>query len=236
MHQPKNILVADADPLWRGRMVEALASPRLAVAAVETGLDALAHALREKPAVIVAELVLPGLTGLGLTRALREDAALHDVGIVMVTDHTNEQDRVLAFESGVDDLLPKPFFDRELASRVLAVLRRSGPAQPAYGPLEDLAPSLVSLRPSDACVLVNGERVELTPREFDLLSSLLRHAGRVVTRRQLLLDAWGSDAAQTDRLVDAHVKAIRRKLGPAKDCVETVRGVGYRFTDRFGSG
>ena len=231
MHQPKNILVVDADPVWRDRMVEALASPRLVVSAVETGTEALEHARREKPDVVVIELALPGLTGLGLTRALREDAALHAVGIVMVTDHSKEQDRVLAFECGVDDFLAKPFYGRELASRVLAVLRRSGPPSIAHGPLDGIPRGMVAVRPSDASVLVNGERVDLTPREFDLLSSLLRHAGRVVTRRQLLIDAWGDDAAQTDRLVDAHVKAIRRKLGPAKSCVETVRGVGYRFTD-----
>jgi DNA-binding response OmpR family regulator len=231
MQQPKHILVVDGDPEWRDRMIEALASPRLTVTAVGGGNEALELAMREKPDAVVLEMVLPELTGLGLTRALREDAALCSVGIVMVTDHLREMDRVLAFEAGVDDLLAKPFFARELSSRVIAVLRRSGPAQSAAGSFSPVPRGIVTLHPSNACVLVNDERVELTPREYHLLASLLRHAGRVVTRRQLLLDAWGDDSGQTDRLVDAHVKAIRRKLGPAKQCIETVRGVGYRFAD-----
>lgn len=231
MQQPKNILIAEADPVWRQRMQEALASPRLSVEAVASGADALEHSMREKPDVLVTEMVLPGLTGLGLTRSLREDAALCSVGIVMVTDHLGEMDRVLAFEAGVDDLLAKPFFARELSSRVHAVLRRSGPPRPAQSRFEPRPTGLLALHPSSGSVLVNDERVDLTPREFHLLTSLLRHSGRVVTRRQLLIDAWGDDSAQTDRLVDAHIKAIRRKLGIAKRCIETVRGVGYRFAD-----
>jgi two-component system alkaline phosphatase synthesis response regulator PhoP len=233
MNAPKHILVADADPAWRERIVESLGDLRAAVHAVASGGEALELALREKPSAVVTELVLPELTGLGLTRILREDAAMKDVGIVMVTDHANEIDRVLAFESGVDDLLAKPFFARELASRVQAVLRRSEPergARPHYAP----APrGLVTLHPSSGSVLVNDERVDLTPREFHLLAALLRHAGRVVTRQQIIAEVWGGEAEPTDRLVDAHVKAIRRKLGPAKQCIETVRGVGYRFSDIY---
>lgn len=231
MHSSKHILVAEADPAWRARMVEALGAPRAEVHGVESGREALEHALREKPDVLVTELVLPEITGLGLTRALREDAALRCVGIVMVTEHVSEIDRVLAFEAGVDDLLAKPFFTRELASRVAAVLRRSEPGRGAPRRFLPEPAGLVALHPSTGSVLVRDERVDLTPREFQLLSSLLRHAGRVVTRRQLILDVWGEESDQTDRLVDAHVKAIRKKLGPARECIETVRGVGYRFSD-----
>jgi DNA-binding response OmpR family regulator len=151
----------------------------------------------------------------------------------MVTDHASEIDRVLAFEAGVDDFLPKPFYGRELASRVGAVLRRSGGAGerhevPGYDPA---AHALVSVRAADGAVLVGDRRIDLTPREYHLLTSLISQAGRVVTRRQLIALVWGSDSAHTDRVVDAHVKSIRRKLGEARDCVETVRGVGYRFSD-----
>jgi DNA-binding response OmpR family regulator len=212
-------------------MAESLAALRATLYPVASGAEALEVALREKPDGVVTELVLPEMTGLGLTRCLREDAALRDVGIVMVTEHAAEIDRVLAFECGVDDLVAKPFFGRELASRVQAVLRRSEPdrsARPRHAP----APrGLVTLHPSSGSVLVDGARVDLTQREYHVLSSLLRHAGRVVSRQQLIAEVWGGEADPTDRLVDAHVKAIRRKLGAAKVCVETVRGVGYRFAD-----
>lgn len=231
MQTPKHILIADADPVWRERMLEALRSARLSAEAVASGRDALERAQRAAPDVLVTEMVLPELTGLGLTRSLREDAALRSVGIVMVTEHNSEMDRVLAFESGVDDLLGKPFFARELASRVSAVLRRSEPGRSSQRRFAPEPAGLVSLHPSTGSVLVNDERVDLTPREFHLLASLLRHSGRVVTRRQLIVDVWGDESAQTDRLVDAHIKAIRRKLGVAKRCIETVRGVGYRFSD-----
>ena len=234
MQAQKHILVADADPEWRARMVEALGAIRVECHAVASGAEAFEIALREKPDAVVTELVLPDLTGLGLTRCLREDAAMKDVGILMVTDHASEIDRVLAFESGVDDLLAKPFFGRELASRVQAILRRSEPERGARPRFPSPPRGLVSLHPSSGSVLVNDARVDLTPREFHLLSSLLRHAGRVVSRRQLIADVWGGEAEPTDRLVDAHIKAIRRKLGIAKECIETVRGVGYRFADRVG--
>jgi DNA-binding response OmpR family regulator len=227
----KHILVVDGDAEWRQRIAESLASLRLDVKTVETGAEALAYAQREKPDLLVLDLALPGISGLGVCRLLREDPALGHVGIVMVTEHAAEVDRVLAFEAGVDDFLPKPFYGRELASRVGAVLRRSSPQRgfaPAY---EAPVRGLVSLSPGSNAVLVGGRRLDLTPREFQLLSTLMSHAGRVLTRKQLIVRVWSGESDHTDRVVDAHIKAIRRKLGEAKDCVETVRGVGYRFSD-----
>lgn len=227
----KHILVVDGDAEWRQRVVESLASLRLEVRAVATGAEAVAYAQQEKPDLVVLALALPGISGLGVCRLLREDPALGHVGIVMVTEHAAEVDRVLAFEAGVDDFLPKPFYGRELASRVSAVLRRSAPQRgfsPAYEPP---ARGLVSLSPGSNAVLVGERRLDLTPRELQLLSTLMSHAGRVLTRKQLIGRIWSGESEHTDRVVDAHIKSIRRKLGEAKDCVETVRGVGYRFSD-----
>lgn len=227
----RHILVVDGDAEWRQRIAESLASLRLEVKAVETGAEALAYAQQEKPDLVVLELLLPAISGLGLCRLLREDPALGHVGIVMVTDHAAEVDRVLAFEAGVDDFLPKPFFGRELASRVGAVLRRSSPQRAFTSVYEAPARGLVSLSPGANAVLVGDRRLDLTPREFQLLSALMGHAGRVLTRKQLIVRVWSGESDHTDRVVDAHIKSIRRKLGEAKDCVETVRGVGYRFSD-----
>ena len=230
MAQPKLILVVDGDPQWRERVMEALASPRVSLSGFSEGAEALEFARREKPSLVVTEFALPGLSGLGLTRLLREDPALETVGVVMVTEYSSEIDRVIAFEAGVDDLLPKPFFARELHSRVGAVLRRSEPGRgtDAFVPTPR---GLVTLHPTSAFAAVRDRRLDLTPREFHLLASLVRHGGHVVSRRQLITEVWGPDSEQTDRVVDAHIKAIRRKLGVAKDCLETVRGVGYRFSD-----
>lgn len=231
MPSSKHILVVDGDAQWRERMAESLTSPLHAVATAASAREALEYAIREKPDVIVTELVLPDVTGLGFCRLLREEPALAHAGIVMVTDHADEIDRILAFEAGVDDFLPKPFYARELASRVGAVLRRSGGPRSLLAEREPLAHSHVSVDAGTGSVLVGERRVDLTPREYHLLAALIRQAGRVLTRRQLIGAVWGSDSAHSDRVVDAHMKSIRRKLGEAKDCVETVRGVGYRFSE-----
>jgi DNA-binding response OmpR family regulator len=227
----RRILVADGDPEWRSRIAEALASPSLEVSSVPSGAAALAFALREKPDLLITELMLPEITGLGLCRLLREDPALDHLGIVVVTGFTTEIDRILAFEGGVDDFLAKPFFARELLSRATAVLRRSAPSRESVGRVVPAYQPAVSLHVNTGTVLVAGERLELTPREFHLLSALMRESGRVLSRRQLIHLVWGNDSLQAERVVDAHIKAIRRKLGTVGDCVETVRGVGYRYAE-----
>jgi two-component system phosphate regulon response regulator PhoB len=229
MRSPRRLLVADGDPEARARIADALAAPAHEVTPVAEGLEALAFAQREKPDLIVTELVLPDVTGLGLCRLLREDAALGHLGILVVTSHSSEIDRVLAYEAGVDDFLAKPFFARELASRAGAVLRRSSHGAGAGDALAvALQPSL--LLHGDA-VVVGGRRLELTPREFALLSALMNESGRVLTRRQLIERVWGGATDQDERVVDAHIKAIRRKLGDTGASVETVRGVGYRYAE-----
>jgi DNA-binding response OmpR family regulator len=227
----RRILVADGDPEWRARIAQALASPAHTVMPVAAGAAALELARREKPDLLVTELMLPELSGLGLCRVLREDAEQNNLGILVVTSLAAEIDRILAYESGVDDFLPKPFFARELLSRAIAVLRRSALKRE---PAERITPAIhsaLSLDLEGGTVLMGGMRCELTPREFQLLAALMREGGRVLTRSQLIQVVWGRDSRQAERVVDAHIKAIRRKLGELGDCVETVRGVGYRYAE-----
>lgn len=231
MSARKHILVAESDPHWRDRLMESLASPLLELSGVSTGAEALAFAAREKPDLLLTELVLPDMSGLGLCRLLREDPALAHLGIVMVTTHASEIDRILAFEAGIDDFLAKPFYARELASRVGAVLRRASPSRAAPSFPELQTRGAIAIEADASSVTVGERRLDLTPREFHLLAALIRHSGRVLTRRQLITRVWGAESEHTDRVVDAHIKSIRRKLGKAKGCVETVRGVGYRFSD-----
>jgi DNA-binding response OmpR family regulator len=221
----------DADAEARRELARGLPDLSHAPRQAGTGAAALELARAEPPDVILVGFVLPDVSGFGLCRALREDADLGGVGLIMVSDRASEIDRVLAFESGVDDFLPRPFHPRELAARVSAVLRRSGEPRPARPRRGGLGTGPVSVDSERSLVRVRGERVELTRRELELLAALMREPGRVVSRRELIERVWGDVAHPTRRSVDAHIKAIRRKLGSARECVQTVRGVGYRFDE-----
>jgi two-component system alkaline phosphatase synthesis response regulator PhoP len=225
------VVVASADPGWREEVCGALSDPGLEVVEAKSGAEALeAATCADAPlGAIVVDAFLPDVTGLGLCRSVRESPGLGSIPLVMVSGFASEIDRVLAFENGVDDFVACPFYDRELASRLRAVMRRDarrGPAERSGG-RSQFGALKVDLR--RASVEVNGRLVRLTLREFDVLRRLIEHEGRVLERGELMGDPTGHDAA-SQRVVDTHVKSIRRKLGEARHCIETVRGVGYRFS------
>ena len=190
------------------------------------GPAALARARAAPPPdLIVLDLMLPGLDGLEVCRRLRLESA---VPIIMLTARSTEEDRLEGLDLGADDYVVKPFSPRELAARVRAVLRRvqdsAGEAPIRVGDL--------SVDPARHQVTAGGERVDLTPREFRLLSVLARSPGRVFTRSELVERAFGSDSETLERTIDVHVVHLRRKLepDPARPTrVETVYGVGYRL-------
>ncbi len=185
------------------------------------GEDALALFRRFSPDLILLDLMLPGVDGLELTRRLR---AVSPVPIIMVTAKSAELDRVLGLELGADDYVTKPFSPREVVARVRAVLRRSRPEAK-----REERYRMGELCLDGAAVRVRcGEReVVLTPSEFRILRALLAAGGRALTRRELLSEL--GEAYVDERTVDAHVKNLRKKLGPCATQVETVRGVGYRI-------
>jgi two-component system phosphate regulon response regulator PhoB len=225
------VLVVDEDDRVRAQICECLAGRQLACREVATARDALRSALADPPDLILVDLVLPDQSGLGLCRMVRESPSLAATPIIVLTSRASEIDRVLAFESGADDFLAKPFYPPELAARVSAVLRgfvgRS--EEPAlHGSGEG---SAIQLDPRSGRVIVGGRRIDLTPRERELLSALIAQAGRVVRRNQLIDRIQGGRSPRSERAIDAHIKSIRRKLGPARDYVETVRGVGYRLSE-----
>lgn len=227
-----NVLIVDRDASWRARVAQALAEEAVAVSQAENGAEALEQAKAAAPDLLLTELDLPDVTGLGLIRTLREEPILAHVPVIVVTRFDREVDRIVAFETGIDDYVTKPFFGRELAGRVRAVLRRSA-RRPAAG-AETSRPSTggIALDADGRSVRVDGDPVTLTPREFDLLATLMNDAGRVMSRGRLVEHVWGDDTAAGHRSVDTHVKTIRRKLGARRRCIETVRGVGYRFNER----
>lgn len=219
------VLIVEDDPsiteLLRAYLERAQFSPLTAT----TGEDALALFAAQNPVAIILDLNLPGrLDGLDVCRSLRESS---DIPIVMLSARDQELDRIFGLEIGADDYVTKPFSPRELVARVRAVLRRSGgTVEPGSEATMSVGLVSVDLRRREA--RRSGEPVELTPREFDLLAYLLRHAGAALSRRQLLDGAWGPDWVGDERTVDVHVRQLRRKLGDDLP-LQTVRNIGYRL-------
>ena len=195
------------------------------------GNDALENAAKNAPDLIILDLMLPGIDGTEVARRLKADAHTANIPIIMLTAKGEETDVVVGLTLGADDYVTKPFSMKVLLARVGSVLRRAetGPGaageggRPAAGP-----PRIDTLKHE---VLVNDEAIKLTLTEFKLLSALLTARGRVLTRDQLMDKAMGTDVFVTDRAIDVHITAIRKKLGNASWLVNTVRGVGYRLRE-----
>jgi two-component system phosphate regulon response regulator PhoB len=201
------------------------------VRAVTTGEDGLKQVRRDPPALILLDLMLPGMDGLEVCRSLKGRDETASVPIIMLTAKGEEQDVVRGLEMGADDYVPKPFSPRVLLARIGAVLRRqSAPSEDAAPQrLLERGPITVDLDRHE--VRVDGERKEMTATEFKLLTGLARQPGRVFTRQQIIESVHDGLAAVTDRSVDVQVVSLRRKLGEAGHMIETIRGVGYRFKE-----
>ncbi|MCX8116408.1 MAG: response regulator transcription factor [Desulfobacterota bacterium] len=194
----------------------------------QSGPSGLEQARRLRPALIVLDLMLPGMDGRDLCRALKSDPATRSIPIVMLTAKAEEVDRIVGFEIGADDYVTKPFSPRELVLRIKAILRRKtepGEAEKVIQ-VEDL---LIDVERH--VVSLKGKPIPLTSTEFKLLLELASHRGRVKTRQYLLDRVWGYTYEGYARTVDTHIRRLREKLGPAGDWIETIRGVGYRFRE-----
>jgi two-component system phosphate regulon response regulator PhoB len=180
------------------------------------------------PDVIVLDVMMPELGGLGLLRILHRDDLLKDVPVLLLTARVAAEDRVRGFEFGADDYVTKPFDSRELVLRVNALLKRTAAAAAASSSNLFTA-GKITLDLECHEVRVGGKPVDLTTTEFNLLEILLRRKGRVQTRERLLSDVWGYSPDLETRTVDTHVRRLREKLGSASETVETIRGVGYKI-------
>ena len=201
------------------------------VLTVDRGAAALDLLKKERPDLVLLDLMLPDISGLEVCRQLKSAPALGEIPVIMLTARSEEIDRVVGFELGADDYVVKPFSVRELILRVQAVLRRSH-AVASGGESESDAEFVFGRLRVDRSAhrtWVDGEEITLTPLEMKLLWTLYQRRGRVQTRGTLLDDVWEASPENNTRTVDTHVKRLREKLGLAGAYVETVRGIGYRF-------
>jgi two-component system, OmpR family, phosphate regulon response regulator PhoB len=197
------------------------------VVGADRGNEGLRLARERHPDLVLLDLMLPDLAGTDVCKALKEDKNTRGIAVVMLTAKGEEIDRVVGFELGADDYIVKPFSVRELLLRIQAILRR-GKSEPA--PEEAMLRfGCLEIDRAAHRIWVEGHEIELTALEFRLLLTLYDRRNRVQTRAALLDDVWGIQADITTRTVDTHVKRLREKLERARDYVETVRGVGYRF-------
>ncbi len=194
-----------------------------------TGEDFLKFLSSSVPDLVILDLMLPDWDGLEICRYLRSKNKFRSVPIIMLTARDTEMDRVLGLELGADDYVTKPFSPRELVARVKAVLRR-GMLEEGDGERIRVGESLV-IDLNRYEVFVDGERVDLTPTEFNILKILASKKGWVFTRDQILDGLWGKEKIVLDRTVDVHIRHLREKLGKAKHLIKNVRGVGYKVEE-----
>jgi len=186
------------------------------------------HALESQvPQLVMLDIMLPGEDGVSILKKLRSNAATAGIPVIMATAKGTEYDKVLGLDSGADDYLTKPFGMMEMVSRVKAVLRRT---QPKSGP-EILRMGGLALNTGEHTVLVNGGRVQVTLKEYELLKLFLERPGMAFTRDQLLQSVWGEEFSGETRTVDVHINTLRGKLGACGGYIKTVRGVGYRLEE-----
>lgn len=191
------------------------------------GSKGLSEIQRNRPDLLILDLMLPGMDGLELCKKVRSKPETASLPILMLTAKGEEVDKILGLELGADDYLTKPFSPREMVARVKSLLRRTAPSETPsvmkYGPL--------SLDPIRHEVLVNDQEISLTSKEFGLLEILLKNRGRVQTRDALLNQVWGYDYFGTTRTIDVHIGRIREKIPLLADAIVTVKSLGYKIKD-----
>ena len=222
------VLIVDDDVELCRLLAERLSTEGFAIETAHDGPRGLERALSGEHALVVLDLMLPGIGGLDVLRRVR---AQSPVPVLILTARGEDIDRILGLEIGADDYVPKPFNPHELLARIRAILRRTTPSATSSVPL---VVGDLRLDPAAREVRLNDKPIDLTGVEFELLETLLRAAGRVLTREQLTESVLGRKLGPFDRVIDVHVSHVRRKLGPAQggERIKAVRGSGYLFVVR----
>jgi two-component system, OmpR family, phosphate regulon response regulator PhoB len=225
---PPNVLVVDDEEAIRDMIRFALEKAGMAVQLAAGAQEALERISESRPDIILLDWMMPGVSGLELTRRLRRDAYTEDIPIIMLTARVTEDDKVAGLEAGTDDYVVKPFSPRELLARIRAVTRRSSAADDG-GRLTEGALTLDTV--SRRILTGAGDELRMGPTEYRLLEFFMSHPGRAYSRSQILDHVWGANAYLEERTVDVHIRRLRKALEPAgaSKYLQTVRGHGYRF-------
>lgn len=224
--KPKVLVVDDEEAICE--MIQfALKQADMKVRTANSAYEAILKINEKRPDIILMDWMMPGVSGLELTRRLRKDSYTENIPIIMLTAKVTEDDKVAGLEAGTDDYVIKPFSPRELLARIRAVTRRSNPAD-ARGLL---VVGRLTLDTISRRVLSGNEEIHVGPTEYRLLEFFMSHAGRAFSRSQILDHVWGTNAYLEERTVDVHIRRLRKVLDPAgaSQYLQTVRGHGYRF-------
>jgi two-component system alkaline phosphatase synthesis response regulator PhoP len=227
MHKPRLLLIEDEEDIAALIKLQADISGYKLHVEVD-GLNGLLAVEREKPDLVILDIMLPGQSGLDVCRKLKNNANTKEIPVVMISAKSEEIDVVLGLELGADDYVTKPFSPKVLFSRIRAVLRRG--KEPEKGP-KMIKFGLFSVDTESYQVRRGDKQISLTLSEFGILRRLVMNRGKVLTRNQLLDDVQNEEAFIVDRNIDVHIASLRKKLGPNFKWIETVRGVGYRFKE-----
>jgi len=224
--QPR-VLVVDDEAAIRDMIQYALERANMEVVTAGDAHEALLRISESRPDIILMDWMMPGVSGIELTRRLRKDSYTEDIPIIMLTARITEDDKVTGLEAGTDDYVIKPFSPRELLARIRAVLRRASPAnEQGHLMVGELTLDTVSRR-----ILHGNEEIRMGPTEYRLLEFFMSHQGRAYNRSQILDHVWGANAYLEERTVDVHIRRLRKALEPTGTSryLQTVRGHGYRF-------
>ncbi len=219
------IWCVEDDATIRDIEVYALTSTGFEAKGFEDGVSFWDALQKERPELVVLDVMLPGMDGVELLKKIRASAQFGDLPVIMATAKGAEYDKIQSLDLGADDYVVKPFGVMELISRIKAVLRR-------YHPVKSenlLQMSGIVLNLDERILTIDGLRVQLTYKEFELLHQFMSHPGMAFTRDQLFADVWGMDYAGETRTLDMHIRTLRQKLGKYGELIETVRNVGYRM-------
>lgn len=219
------IFCVEDDEGIRNMVMYTLEASGFEVQGFENGKTFFSALLMNRPDLILLDIMLPDMDGISILKRLKKDKATKDIPVIMATAKGTEYDKVIGLELGADDYLAKPFGMMEMVSRVKAVLRRTQPESDQ----KVLEVGGLALDLNGHIVKVDGQRVQLTLKEYELLRLFMENIGRAFTREQLLLKIWESDYFVETRTVDVHIGTLRTKLGEYGKMIRTVRGVGYRM-------
>jgi two-component system alkaline phosphatase synthesis response regulator PhoP len=226
----EKVLIVDDEPNILELLEYNLRKEGYSVTRADSGEKAISALEQEKPAIVLLDQMLPGLDGLDVLKRIRANETYSDMPVIMVTAKSEEIDKIVGLELGADDYITKPFSVRELCARVKAQLRRA--KRPDGVEASGIQTGGLRVDTASYKAYISDRELKLTLKEFELLNLLMANRGVVLTRDTILNRVWGYEYFGETRTVDVHITNLRRKIEEYGDCIETVRGVGYRFNEK----